>query len=483
MQSEDLDKKIVEAAENHHPVYDEKGWAVMETLLDKHLPQEGKRRRRFLLWWILPVILAGSVWLIVQLPKNKGRVTTVINKETGTTVAQKNNNTPAVNSTDDQTAADAVPPVSANNSADPVKNTGTGNETVTSEKTTSVNLPVVTEKGNEKTKGDITALSTKNNYHRTVPGNSNVKTRKLTTGLPDKDKTAGIKDKTDGDTKKADGDPLIDIAAGAGNIKKRAVQQQNEQPGIIPEKEKNKTGDPVTEKVAINKPEEIKTPGKPDSVSQMIKKETAKTKTNSKKKKLSSFFFSLSAGPDISYVSSNKAGSVKMVLGAGIGYNYKDKFTLRTGFYTGRKVYSASADAYHAPPAFNQFYPYLQKVDANCKVYEIPVSLSYNFGKKSSPDWFVSAGLSSFLMKEETYNYFYKYTPTGNTFTNKWTIKNENYHFFSVATLSGGYKKSISKRVSIMAEPYIKIPLGGVGYGKVKLNSGGVLFTVGIKAF
>ena len=34
-----------------------------------------------------------------------------------------------------------------------------------------------------------------------------------------------------------------------------------------------------------------------------------------------------------------------------------------------------------------------------------------------------------------------------------------------------------------MAEPYIKLPLSGVGYGKVKLNSGGLLITVGFKPF
>jgi hypothetical protein len=31
-----------------------------------------------------------------------------------------------------------------------------------------------------------------------------------------------------------------------------------------------------------------------------------------------------------------------------------------------------------------------------------------------------------------------------------------------------------------MAEPYVKIPLTGVGFGKVKLASAGVLFSVGI---
>jgi hypothetical protein len=86
-------------------------------------------------------------------------------------------------------------------------------------------------------------------------------------------------------------------------------------------------------------------------------------------------------------------------------------------------------------------------------------------------------------MKKETYNYYYKYTAGGPTVQRKWTIKDENKHYFSVLTLSGGYQKNIGKAFSILVEPYFKIPLSGVGFGKVKLNSGGIVFSVGISPF
>ena len=46
MQSEEFDKKIKEAADHHHPAYDEKAWMKMEKLLDTHLPQKKDDRRR-----------------------------------------------------------------------------------------------------------------------------------------------------------------------------------------------------------------------------------------------------------------------------------------------------------------------------------------------------------------------------------------------------------------------------------------------------
>jgi hypothetical protein len=41
-----FDKKIKEAAEQHHPAYDEKAWKKMENLLKLHLPQEKKRQEK-----------------------------------------------------------------------------------------------------------------------------------------------------------------------------------------------------------------------------------------------------------------------------------------------------------------------------------------------------------------------------------------------------------------------------------------------------
>lgn len=43
MQFEDFDNRIKDAADNHHPTYDEKAWDKMEALLDKHMPLQEKK--------------------------------------------------------------------------------------------------------------------------------------------------------------------------------------------------------------------------------------------------------------------------------------------------------------------------------------------------------------------------------------------------------------------------------------------------------
>src|SRR6266566_1673095 len=64
MLSEEFDKKVKEAADHHHPSYDEKAWEKMEKLLNKHLPQKKDDRRKYILLLLLFLIMGGGVYLM-----------------------------------------------------------------------------------------------------------------------------------------------------------------------------------------------------------------------------------------------------------------------------------------------------------------------------------------------------------------------------------------------------------------------------------
>ena len=223
---------------------------------------------------------------------------------------------------------------------------------------------------------------------------------------------------------------------------------------------------------------------KNDNVIEQPKTTDKKEKELAKKsgtRKKNTFFFSFSVAPDVSWVGKNDPGKLKLLTGAGFGYTFKDRLTVRTGFYGARKIYSATHYDYKpvvSPPSPN----YIDNIAADCKVYEIPLQLSYNFGQSKKHNWFAGAGLSSYIMKEEEYVYLYKW-PNGSTNSYTKTIHNEYEHFFAVLTLSAGYQYKINRTLSISAEPYLKLPLKGVGYGRVKLNSAGVMFSVNISPF
>ena len=185
--------------------------------------------------------------------------------------------------------------------------------------------------------------------------------------------------------------------------------------------------------------------------------------------------FILSAGPDISSVG-GKTGQWQAQYGIGVSFRISNRLAIRTGFYATRKIYSADSLHYHAGFDAPLYYK-LSKVDADCAVYEIPVLLTWHFKPTGRHNWFAAAGASSLIMKKEKYIALYQ-IPLGPTYSHAYSYANENSHLFSIIHLSGGYQYSFSKRLSLMAEPYIKLPVAGAGHGKVKLSSAGMLFSL-----
>jgi len=462
MQFEDFDKKIKEAAEHHHPAYDEMAWDKMEKLLDKHLPQKEDKKRRFIFFLLLFLFLGGAV-IIIGKPFRSGKQFTRSAETTGGSKSSK----PVQNSFDGKGAVT------------------TDEKTVTEFDKIEDIYPIAVKKSTAVTDVDIDANSEYNKKNNSpiakrYPAgqailNSSVNQQKNRQSYVQYDKPIDNAAVTNVD---------VQLDKPAHSIVKPTAAAIAKNPITIDTADNNKADNNTkemsvkagTEKIAVA-----------DSVVKesaiIILKTQEKKKTKEKTQKRNVFFLNFSAGPDISYTSAGNPGKIKPVVGLGLGYTFKDRFTIRTGFYSARKVYSASPEAYHPPDVFYSYYPYLEKIDADCKVYELPITFSYSFGRSKQQHWFASAGISSYLMKTETYNYFYKTSPLGPTVSRKWGIENQNKHLFSVLGISAGYQRKLSQSLSIIAEPYLKLPLSGVGYGKVRLNSAGLLFSMAVKPF
>jgi hypothetical protein len=82
-------------------------------------------------------------------------------------------------------------------------------------------------------------------------------------------------------------------------------------------------------------------------------------------------------------------------------------------------------------------------------------------------------------MLSERYGYYYS---TNNPYLRpEWRGKRTGEHYLSVVNLSVGYERNLGRRFSWQAEPFLKLPLGGVGFGKVRLGSGGVFVSLKYK--
>jgi hypothetical protein len=213
-----------------------------------------------------------------------------------------------------------------------------------------------------------------------------------------------------------------------------------------------------------------------------------KEKKNSEQEKfnnkpfIKSISIDLSIGPEISATDIRHFGKMEPIFGAGISFNPSKKWTIRSGFFVAKKVYSTNTSEYHPPENFWYNFPDLKSVKADCNVYEIPLILNFNFKQSLKYQWFGGIGVSSYFMKKEDYDFISK-NPSGQGSYSNYSIRNENKHFFSSLRVSAGYERSLKKPISLVAEPYLNIPISGVGYGKVKLYNAGILLTLRIKPF
>jgi hypothetical protein len=102
-------------------------------------------------------------------------------------------------------------------------------------------------------------------------------------------------------------------------------------------------------------------------------------------------------------------------------------------------------------------------------MFEIPVNIRFDFATKKNHGFFAKTGLSSYLMTSENYTFNYAGMPP-------YPLKNDSLqnNIFSILQISGGYERVISDKTKIRVEPYVKIPLEGIGKGDMPITSFGI---------
>ncbi len=175
----------------------------------------------------------------------------------------------------------------------------------------------------------------------------------------------------------------------------------------------------------------------------------------------------------------NGIGNSKTGLSGGLGISYRISkgISAGTGIYYSQKKYTSDKNSYlTTEKPFATWASYSKQIDAFCNVIDIPLNLSVLMTKTKNTGIVASAGLSSYIMLSEKYNFIYNPTPNYPSSGRTYTIKNENQHILSVINLSVGVEKPLGKQSSIVIQPYAKLPLTGIGQGETELKSFGIGF-------
>lgn len=186
------------------------------------------------------------------------------------------------------------------------------------------------------------------------------------------------------------------------------------------------------------------------------------------KRKTKSWYVGLMLGPDLTVAPSFKSGNIGFNAGVLVHYYFNRNLFVTTGAVYSKKIYGAAPTDYRTGNT-NTPYGTLERVNANCDVLDIPINMNYTFLSVKRNKISATLGFSNYFMLKEKYQYLYEYGPPKER-----TIQNENQHYLSIINAGILYQRPVSHGLLLGVQPYVKIPLNGVGYGQVKLYSAGV---------
>ncbi|WP_205502168.1 hypothetical protein [Rufibacter psychrotolerans] len=186
---------------------------------------------------------------------------------------------------------------------------------------------------------------------------------------------------------------------------------------------------------------------------------------------LRSVQIAVAVAPDLTTVKFRQPEGLSANAGVLVGLPLTRRLSLVTGAVWANKKYSASPQEYSFAGGYTSYSP----IDATCAVLDLPLNLRYTVLESGKNAVAVQAGLSSYLMLREEYTSGGGYGAYGY----RYQVKNQNQHWFKVQNVSLVYTRALSPLFSVGVEPFVKVPLSGIGAGKVRLTSAGVFFSAG----
>jgi hypothetical protein len=183
------------------------------------------------------------------------------------------------------------------------------------------------------------------------------------------------------------------------------------------------------------------------------------------------------ASPDLSMIKGQNVKGIGYSAGAIIGYTFSNRWQVEGGALWSRKRYYTDGKYFDTKAAQIPQNVNVYWLDGGCNMFEFPIVARYNFSEKRNT-FFGSAGLTSYLMKKEDYNYKAQVGGGGYTYEGYRKYDRSGDHLFANLQLSAGYNFSLSSKLNIRIEPYLKAPLKKIGIGKMPITSTGLYFAI-----
>lgn len=196
---------------------------------------------------------------------------------------------------------------------------------------------------------------------------------------------------------------------------------------------------------------------------------SAKNNIN-RSKKQHSIYIGFVSGPAFNEVKNQGLKKTGFDLGIIAGYKFNNRSSVETGLMFAKKYYYSDGKYFlmNKMPAGMQ----VLSLEGRSTVFEIPVKFRYSLPSKKATYFFSSVGISSYLLTGEKNKYRTLINGAEQNITS--TYKNNHGYIAATFDFSLGFEKKLGKMSSIRIEPYLKIPLKGIGVGSMPVMSTGL---------
>lgn len=199
--------------------------------------------------------------------------------------------------------------------------------------------------------------------------------------------------------------------------------------------------------------------------------EHKKTKAGIRPAKEKGLYAGIIAVIDHSKVKSTSFKEPGFSAGILIGYRVRSFFT-ETGITIGHKYYSSEGNLFNDQDASMPSGMIIDNLESRSKILEISLKAGYYFYKKKNTNLFIAGGTALYIMTREKNNY--NVTMNGNPEKMVGLYEKNSLKIPAVLNISAGWEHDLTGLLKIRIEPVLKLPLQGIGVGRLPVTSAGI---------
>lgn len=186
------------------------------------------------------------------------------------------------------------------------------------------------------------------------------------------------------------------------------------------------------------------------------------------------FYWGVLAGPQFSEVKNQGMTKTGFEIGIPIGYRLNKTFSIESGVFHATKYYFSDGKyfAMSKPDPSMPANMVMMDIEGKSNVLEIPLKVKVDVLNKNKSKVFATTGINSYLLTKENNNYHIMVNGTPEYMVK--TYKTMSHYTAASLLFSAGYERKFFKQQTIRIEPYVQIPLKGIGVGAMPVTSAGL---------